>query len=112
MKNLNTVDKPKSSKLEIIIPAFRMHSQSFFNALDGISEEAALKRNDGKTNHVVWMAGNLVICRYWFADLLGIVKHIFHMERLTPDFQRKYVLHMNPRSDPFWICGIFYQILI
>src|SRR5665811_1189414 len=80
MKNLNTVDKPKSSKLEIIIPAFRMHSQSFFNALDGISEEAALKRNDGKTNHVVWMAGNLVICHYWFADLLGMEEKDPHDE--------------------------------
>lgn len=63
---------PTSQKLEIIIPAYRMHSQSFFNALDGISEEAALERNGGKTNHVVWMAGNFVNCRYWLANLLGI----------------------------------------
>lgn len=66
------MDTPKSQKLDIIIPAFRMHSQSFFNALDGITEEKALERNNGKTNHVVWMAGNLVNCRYWFADLLGM----------------------------------------
>ena len=72
MNNTNKIDTPKSTKLEIIIPAFRMHSQSFFNALDGITEQDALKRNDGKTNHVVWMAGNLVNCRYWYADLLGM----------------------------------------
>lgn len=72
MKSTNTADTPKSSKLEVIIPAFRMHSQSFFNALEGITEEAALDRNNGKTNHVVWMAGNLVNCRYWYADLLGM----------------------------------------
>jgi len=66
------MDTPKSKKLEIIIPAYRMHSQSFFNALDGITEEAALKRNGGKTNHVVWMVGNLVNCRYWYAALLGL----------------------------------------
>jgi len=66
------MDKAKSQKLEIIIPAFRMHSQSFFNALDGISEELARERNNGKTNHVVWMAGNFVNCRYWLADLLGM----------------------------------------
>jgi hypothetical protein len=66
------MDTPKSKKLEIIIPAFRMHSQSFFNALDGITEEAALERNNGKTNHVVWMAGNLVNCRYWYMNLLGM----------------------------------------
>jgi hypothetical protein len=66
------MDTPKSKKLEIIIPAFRMHSQTFFNALEGISEKAALERNGGKTNHVVWMAGNLVNCRYWYAPLLGM----------------------------------------
>lgn len=74
MNSTNTADTPKSAKLEIIIPAYRMHSQSFFNALDGITEEAALDRNNGKTNHVVWMAGNLVNCRYWYADLLGMDK--------------------------------------
>ena len=66
------MDIPKSTKLEIIIPTYRMHSQIFFNVLNEISEEAALERNNGKTNHVVWMAGNLVNCRYWYADLLGM----------------------------------------
>lgn len=61
-----------SKKLEIIIPAYRMHSQSFKNVLDSITEEAALKRIDNKTNHVVWMTGNLVNCRYWIGNLLGI----------------------------------------
>ncbi|TXF78927.1 DinB family protein [Chryseobacterium sp.] len=66
------MDTPKSPKLDIIIQAYRMHSQSFKNALSGISEENALKRIDGNTNHVLWMAGNIVNCRYWIADLLGI----------------------------------------
>jgi len=74
MKNTNKTDTPISSKLDVIIPAFRMHSQSFFNALDGITEKAALERNNGKTNHVVWMVGNLVNCRYWYADLLGLTE--------------------------------------
>lgn len=63
---------PKSKKLDIVIPAFRMHSQSFNNALDGITEEAAMKRIDNNTNHVVWMIGNLVNCRYWVGNLLEI----------------------------------------
>ncbi len=66
------MDKPNSPRLEIIVPAFRMHSQSFKNALDGISEESALRRIDNQTNHVIWMAGNLVNCRYWLASLLGL----------------------------------------
>lgn len=66
------MDTATSKKLDIIIPAYRMHSQNFKNALDGITEEAALKRIDNKTNHVVWMTGNLVNCRYWTGNLLGI----------------------------------------
>ena len=66
------MDTPTSKKLDIIIPAYRMHSQMFTNALEGISEEAALKRIDSNTNHVVWMTGNLVNCRYWIGNLLGI----------------------------------------
>lgn len=63
---------PKSTKMELIIPAYRMHSQSFVNALDGISEEDALKRIDGKTNHIVWMAGNFVNMRYGLGWVLGL----------------------------------------
>jgi hypothetical protein len=66
------MDTPTSKQLEIVIPAFRMHSQSFFHALEGITEEAALDRNGGKTNHVIWMAGNMVNCRYWYADILEL----------------------------------------
>lgn len=66
------MDTATSKKLDIIIPAYRMHSQNFKNALDGITEEAALKRIDNQTNHVVWMTGNLVNCRYWIGNLLGI----------------------------------------
>lgn len=66
------MDTAVSRKLDIIIPAYRMHSQSFKNALNGITEEAALKRIDNNTNHVVWMTGNLVNCRYWIGNLLGI----------------------------------------
>ncbi len=61
-----------SKKLAIIIPAYRMHSQSFKNVLDGITEEMGLKRIDNKTNHIVWMTGNIVNCRYWIGKLLGI----------------------------------------
>lgn len=74
------METPASPKLDIIIPAYRMHSQSFFNALDGITEADALKRIDQKTNHVIWMAGNLVNCRYWMASLVGITDRDPHEE--------------------------------
>jgi len=66
------MDKPKSKKLDIIIPAFRGHSQNFLLVLDGISEEDAKKRIEGKTNHVVWMAGNFLDMRYALGNVLGL----------------------------------------
>lgn len=66
------MDTPKSTKVELVIPAYRMHTQSFINVLDGISEEDALKRIENKTNHIVWMAGNFVIMRYGLGGVLGL----------------------------------------
>lgn len=66
------MDTPKSKKLEIIIPAFRGHSQSFLLVLDGISEEDALKRIEGRTNHVIWMVGNFLDMRYAMGSILGL----------------------------------------
>ena len=66
------MDNPISKKLDIIIPAYRMHTQSFNNALDGVSEEDAVIRIENVTNHITWMVGNLVNCRYWLANILGI----------------------------------------
>ncbi|MDN3692694.1 DinB family protein [Chryseobacterium tructae] len=66
------MDTPKSKKVELVTPAYRMHTQSFINVLDGISEEDALKRIENKTNHIVWMAGNFVNMRYGLAWVLGL----------------------------------------
>lgn len=66
------MDTPTSKKLDIIIPAFRGHSQNFLMVLDGISEEDALKRIEGKTNHIIWMAGNFLDMRYALGFILGI----------------------------------------
>lgn len=66
------MNTPKSKKMELVIPAYRMHSQSFMNVLDGISEEDALKRIENKTNHIVWMAGNFVNMRYGLGWVLGL----------------------------------------
>jgi len=54
------MDTAKSAQLNVIIPAYRMHTQTFINVLDGISEKDALKRIENRTNHLVWMAGNYV----------------------------------------------------
>ncbi len=66
------MDVPASATLEIIIPAFRMQSQMFNNILKGIKDKDILHRVEGRTNHILWMAGNVVNCRYWLANILGI----------------------------------------
>lgn len=66
------MDNPVAKSLEVIIPAYRMHSQTFNNMLLGVQEADAQKRIEDKTNHFAWMAGNLVNCRYWLAGILGL----------------------------------------
>ncbi len=63
---------PKSTQLDIVIPAYRMHTQTFLNVLAGISEADAQKRIADKTNHLIWMAGNYVNVRYNVGAILGL----------------------------------------
>lgn len=62
----------KSNLVRVLIPGYRMHSQLFNNVIDGISLEDAKQRINGRTNHVLWMVGNLVNCRYWLSSALGL----------------------------------------
>ncbi len=63
---------PSSKMLQLAIPIYRMQTQLFNNAIAGIKDEDAKKRLQERTNHILWMAGNMVNCRYWLANLLGI----------------------------------------
>lgn len=64
--------KPVSNLLQMAIPLYRMHTQMFDNVLTGIKEEDAKQRINERTNHIVWMAGNTVNCRYWLAGVLAL----------------------------------------
>lgn len=66
------MDKPIAQTMAIVIPAYRMHSQLFNNMITDIREEDAQKRIEDRTNHFTWMAGNLVNCRYWLGEVLGL----------------------------------------
>ncbi len=63
---------PNSEMLQLAIPGYRMHTQLFNNAIAGIKDEDAKKRLQERTNHILWIAGNMVNCRYWLANILGI----------------------------------------
>lgn len=66
------MDNPKSYQLNIVIPAYRMHTQTFLNVLQDISDADASKRIDNRTNHLIWMAGNYVNVRYGMGSVLGL----------------------------------------
>ena len=110
------MNKPFSTTLEIVIPGYRMHTQMFNNMLDGIKEEDAQKRIENKTNHVTWMVGNLVNCRYWLANILGIADKDPH-EELFKDAKALDVNAQYPSLDELkkaWhkISPVLYQKLL
>src|SRR6187549_1310313 len=64
--------QPTSPALKIVIPGYRWHTQMFDNMMKDISDADAAKRIEGRTNNILWTFGNLVNCRYWLANVLGI----------------------------------------
>ncbi|WP_423148413.1 DinB family protein [Rubrolithibacter danxiaensis] len=66
------METPAARSLAVIIPGYRMRSQTFNNMLAGIQEADAQIRVENKTNHFTWMVGNLVNTRYWLAGILGM----------------------------------------
>lgn len=110
------MDFSKSAQLNIIIPAYRMHTQTFINVLDGISEEDALKRVDDRTNHLVWMAGNYVNVRYSMGSVLGLsdqdpYQDLFYMGK-TLDPQKTYPSLQQLRNNFHEISPKVYQALL
>ena len=88
------MENPKSNLLMLSIPYYRMQTQMFDNAIAGITEEDATRRIEDRTNHIVWMVGNMVNCRYWLANVLGISdqdpnEHLFKDARAL-DTNAKY----------------------
>lgn len=110
------MDTPKSSKLEIIIPAFRGHSQSFLMVLNGITEENALKRIDAKTNHIIWMVGNFLDMRYALGNVLGLKKEFefkdFFFQGKALDENLKYPTLKQLKDNFHEISPLVYQKLL
>jgi len=110
------MDIPKSNKLEIIIPAFRGHSQNFLLVLDGISEEDALKRIEGRTNHIVWMVGNFLDMRYALGNVFGISEEFefkdFFSQGKTLNESLKYPTLEQLKADFHKISPLIYNKLL
>ncbi|GAB0156488.1 hypothetical protein CHRYSEOSP005_17530 [Chryseobacterium sp. Alg-005] len=110
------MDTPKSKKLEIIIPAFRGHSQSFLLVLDGISEEDALKRIEGRTNHIIWMIGNFLDMRYAMGGILGLNEEFQYKDLFSQgkalDENLKYPSLQQLKEEFHKISPLVYQKLL
>ena len=110
------MEKPVAKTLEIVIPGYRMHSQMFNNMLDGIQETDAQTRIEGRTNHLTWMVGNLVNCRYWLGNILGIPEKDPHddlfREAKALDVNAEYPSLEELKSGWHKISPVLYQKLL
>jgi len=110
------MDIARSTQLNIIIPAFRMHTQTFLNVVEGITEEDALKRLENRTNHLVWMAGNFVNVRYNIANVLGQKEEdpyqdLFYMGKIL-DLDKQYPTLKQLEANFHTISPKVYQALL
>ena len=63
---------PISNRLFGFLVLYDMHTDFFYRAIDGISDDDAHQRLDTKANHVAWIAGSLLNQRYEMAHELGV----------------------------------------
>ena len=62
----------KDNRLYSILVLYKMHSDFFHKALEGINDDDAHNRLGTKANHIAWIAGSLVEQRFELANLFGI----------------------------------------
>ncbi len=66
--------KTISNRMFSLTVLYDMHTNFFFSALDGITNEDAHNRLNTKANHVAWLTGSLVQQRFEIAKALGVDK--------------------------------------
>lgn len=57
---------------QILAGQFQLQNGIFQNALDKIDDEMALQRPSEQVNHINWLLGHLVTCRYMLANNIGL----------------------------------------
>ncbi len=58
--------------IDRLLELYKYHSILFRNVLKGIKAEHTHIRLNGVTNHIAWIAGNLVATRYNLANTIGL----------------------------------------
>src|SRR5688572_26137285 len=61
----------QDSRMFSLVRLYDLHSQYFYNVLDGVSDQDAHSRMQTKATHIAWIAGSLVYESYLLAHLLN-----------------------------------------
>lgn len=61
-----------NTMIEPLVAQFGMQGRFFSGAIDGITEEDALHSAGDSTNHIAWLAGHLLSCRYMLGGIIGM----------------------------------------
>jgi uncharacterized damage-inducible protein DinB len=65
-------DTTLMSKAEVFSNMFQFQSSIFHNALVQLTQEDSLKRPSPQSNHINWLLGHIVHCRYMIAGMIGV----------------------------------------
>ena len=69
-----------TTTLRSAIEQLKMQTQLFLNVVDGVSEEHALERLAGRSNHFAWLVGHIVSTRFQMGYVLGMPMREPHPE--------------------------------
>jgi hypothetical protein len=61
-----------NTEFSIVASMFKTDAEAFEKAMQGISPERWLARPDNDANHLMWMAGHVVVDRAIAAKILGL----------------------------------------
>lgn len=62
----------ENKKAGVYTTMFRFQEGIFNNAFDALTQEDALKRPSPYTNHINWLLGHILHCRYMLASMIGV----------------------------------------
>ncbi len=66
------IDQKSQAKAETFSNMFQFQGGIFHNALDNLSEQDALIRPTPHSNHINWLLGHVLHCRFMLGNMLGV----------------------------------------
>ena len=66
------IQQKTNAKAELLSSTFKFQEGIFQNALIGLTDELAHQRPSEQNNHINWLLGHLLHCRYMLSNMLGI----------------------------------------